>query len=218
MGTAVLVDQYPLWLEAVEVVARRVGLECVGKTTRSSDALRLIEEHECDMLVTGIQMPPGEFDGLQLIQRACQRVPKLKAIVLSMYDSPDRVDAAFAAGAVAYVVKTAHPEDLAAAIRQAFEHSIYIVGMRQQAVAQSVRIGEASSEPGLTRREIEILKLVAEGNSNAAVAKMLWVTEQTVKFHLSNIYRKLGVSNRTEASRWAQLHDLLVPVPLASEA
>ena len=63
--------------------------------------------------------------------------------------------------------------------------------------------------PGLTRREIEILQLVAEGHSNAGVAKLLWVTEQTVKFHLSNIYRKLGVANRTEASRWAQLQGLL---------
>jgi DNA-binding NarL/FixJ family response regulator len=214
MTTAVLVDQHPLWLEAVELVASRVGLECVGKATRSSVALKLIEEQQCDVLVTGIQMPPDELDGIELIQHACQRVPKLKAIVVSMYDSPDRVDAAFAAGAVAYVVKTAHPEDLAAAIRQAFEHSIYIVGMRQQAVPHGPRAGQASIEPGLTRREVEILKLVAEGNSNAAVAKMLWVTEQTVKFHLSNIYRKIGVSNRTEASRWAQLHDLLVPVPV----
>ena len=63
--------------------------------------------------------------------------------------------------------------------------------------------------PGLTQREFEILRLVAEGHSNAELARMLWVTEQTVKFHLSNIYRKLDVSNRTEASRWAQLNGLL---------
>ena len=61
----------------------------------------------------------------------------------------------------------------------------------------------------LTRREREILQLVAEGHSNAKLAKMLWVTEQTVKFHLSNVYRKLDVSNRTEAARWAQVNGLL---------
>jgi DNA-binding CsgD family transcriptional regulator len=72
-----------------------------------------------------------------------------------------------------------------------------------------VRREERFEHPDLTRRELEILKLVAEGLSNAELARMLWVTEQTVKFHLSNIYRKLNVSNRTEASRWAQLHDLL---------
>ena len=58
----------------------------------------------------------------------------------------------------------------------------------------------------MTRRELEILKLVAEGQPNATVARKLWVTEQTVKFHLSNIYRKLGVANRTEAGRWAALN------------
>ena len=63
----------------------------------------------------------------------------------------------------------------------------------------------------LTPREREILQLVAEGHSNAKLAKMLWVTEQTVKFHLSNVYRKLNVSNRTEAARWAQLNGLLPP-------
>jgi DNA-binding CsgD family transcriptional regulator len=63
--------------------------------------------------------------------------------------------------------------------------------------------------PELTKRELEILRLVSEGHSNSQLAKMLWVTEQTVKFHLSNIYRKLDVANRTEASRWAQVHGVI---------
>src|SRR5205807_6268420 len=72
-----------------------------------------------------------------------------------------------------------------------------------------VAAGDEDENVALTRREREILALVAEGHSNRDLARMLWVTEQTVKFHLSNIYRKLDVANRTEASRWAQLHDLL---------
>ena len=70
---------------------------------------------------------------------------------------------------------------------------------------------DRSDEVGelLTRRELEILQLVAEGHSNAAMGRKLWVTEQTVKFHLSNIYRKLGVRNRTAAARWASLHGVL---------
>ncbi len=70
----------------------------------------------------------------------------------------------------------------------------------------------------LTRRELEILQLVAEGYSNSQLARMLWVTEQTVKFHLSNIYRKLDVANRTEASRWAQVNGLLPATPAASRS
>ena len=68
---------------------------------------------------------------------------------------------------------------------------------------------DAGNTAGLTRRETEILQLMSEGLSNSQLARKLWVTEQTVKFHLSNIYRKLGASNRTEAARWAQLHNLL---------
>src|SRR5205814_8328390 len=130
----------------------------------------------------------------------------------------DLADAALGAGAVAYIVKTAHADDVAAAIRQSFEQSVYLatgrsphVAVSGAPVAAARRSGSASvfDAAGLTRRELEILRLVAEGHSNASLAKMLWVTEQTVKFHLSNVYRKLDVSNRTEASRWAQLHGLL---------
>ena len=77
---------------------------------------------------------------------------------------------------------------------------------------------EMESTADLTRREVEILRLVAEGHSNAQLARMLWVTEQTVKFHLSNVYRKLDVSNRTEASRWAQLNGLLPMAVTAAPA
>src|SRR5207237_3705041 len=100
----------------------------------------------------------------------------------------------------------------AAVIRQAFEHSVYLPSLRRP--VPDLLGAEPSDEPAmpeLTRRELEILRLVAEGHSNGELAKMLWVTEQTVKFHLSNIYRKLGVANRTEASRWAHLHGLLAP-------
>ena len=119
------------------------------------------------------------------------------------------VDAALAAGASAYIVKTAHPDDVASAVRQAFEHSVYLPGMAEDTRGPATRLPSRQIPGGLTRRELEILKLVAEGHSNATLARMLWVTEQTVKFHLSNVYRKLEVTNRTEASRWAQVNGLL---------
>ena len=129
--------------------------------------------------------------------------------MLSIHDDTKHIDAALAAGAVAYVIKTAHPDDLRSAIRQAFAHSVYLPGSRTAAAAAQSTHVPTEDLPDLTRRELEILQLVAEGHSNTQLAKMLWVTEQTVKFHLSNVYRKLDVANRTEASRWAQLHGLL---------
>jgi len=117
--------------------------------------------------------------------------------------------------AAAYVIKTPDPQDFAPPIRQSFQHSIYFAGASIGPVAPTPM--PVDDTPGLTRRETEILKLVAEGHTNAQLAKMLWVTEQTVKFHLSNVYRKLDVANRTEASRWAQTHGLL-PMAVANDA
>jgi DNA-binding NarL/FixJ family response regulator len=204
--TAVLLDQHPLWLQAVEQVLAKVEVEVVGKATEPEKALALIQEREPDVFITSIEMPRSEKDGLAILREARERLPELKAIVLSMYADPFYVDAALAAGALAYVVKTAEPDDIASAIRQAFDHSIHFAG---GSAAQTPRLKAVESErPGLTRRELEIVRLVAEGHTNAELAKMLWVTEQTVKFHLANIYRKLGVSNRTEAARYVFQHGL----------
>ena len=106
-------------------------------------------------------------------------------------------------------MKTAHPDDLASAVRQVFDHSVFLADGPSSLVASTAPGKRASDHAELTRREREILQLVAEGHSNSQLARMLWVTEQTVKFHLSNVYRKLDVTNRTEAARWAQLHGLL---------
>jgi DNA-binding NarL/FixJ family response regulator len=204
--TAVLVDQHPLWLDTVAQVVGRVNVEVVAKETSASAALACIEELGPDLVVTEIMMADGEIDGITLVRKIRERDPGIRVVVLSMYDDSQHIEAAFAAGAAAYVLKTAHPDDLTSGIRQAFEHSIYLAGARPVSDPVPPPVDDT---PGLTRRELEVLQLVAEGRSNAQVARMLWVTEQTVKFHLSNIYRKLDVSNRTGASRWAQVHGLL---------
>jgi DNA-binding NarL/FixJ family response regulator len=212
--SAVLVDPHPLWLEQLDQVLTRVDVDVVVKTTSPTEALDAIEEHHPDLLLL-------ELDDPELIPRARAALPELKVIVVSMYDAPEGIDAALRAGACAYVLKTAHPGDITSAIRQAFGPSVFFNGMATGAglpsaegtgalVVTPMTITPAPEEAAcLTRRELEILQLVAEGHSNAALSRMLWVTEQTVKFHLSNIYRKLDVSNRTEASRWAQLRGLL---------
>jgi DNA-binding NarL/FixJ family response regulator len=210
--SGVICDSHPMWLDAVEQVLRRVDIHVVGKTTSTSEALSIVEKHSSDLLITELEGPPGDLSGLALIERARAAQPGVRPIVLSMHTDPQVIDAALVAGASAYVVKTAHPEDLASAVRQAFSHSVYLAG-RRAAEPTAAEKPKVDDSPGLTRRELEILRLVAEGHSNAQLARMLWVTEQTVKFHLSNIYRKLEVANRTEASRWAQRNGLLQDAP-----
>jgi DNA-binding NarL/FixJ family response regulator len=205
--TAVLLDRYPLWHEAVQLVLTGVGVQVAAKTTSPEEALAAVQEHAPDLFITEIELGEGAIDGLTCIRFALEQQPRLRPIVLSLYDDPERIQAAFEAGAAAYVLKSADPEDLASAIRQAFKHSVYLAGVGP--TPPPAQAMDGNDQRTLTRRELEILRLVAEGHSNRQLAQILWVTEQTVKFHLSNIYRKLNVSNRTEASRWAQLHGLL---------
>jgi len=203
--TAVLLDNHPLWLDAVERVVNRVGVDVVGKATTTDAALALLEQHQPDIFVAEIRTA-DETAAVSLPRIAADHSPDTKTIILSENEERDFIEAMLQAGAVAYVVKSVHPDDLTTTVRQVFEHSVYLPSNKTQGTALLHRKREQSP---LTRREMEILRLTAEGYSNAQMAKMLWVTEQTVKFHLSNIYRKLDVSNRTEASRWAQLNGML---------
>ena len=206
--SAVILDRHPLWLDAMDQLLADVGFEVVAQATDGTEALDLIDEHYPDVFIAGLD--PANSDQLAYVRKATQRHPDLKSIVVSDNTEFEAIDAAFAAGAAAYCVKTASQHDLASAIRQVFERSIYLAA--NEGHDFSARSAAPAIEPvahDLTKREVEILQLVAEGHSNSQLARMLWVTEQTVKFHLSNIYRKLDVANRTEASRWAQLNGLL---------
>ncbi len=205
---AVILDRHPLWLDAMDKLVAGEGIEVVGRATDGEEALTMIEEHRPDVFIAGID--PGNAEQVACVRRAKQSYPEMKSVVMADSTESDAIDAAFAAGAHVYCIKTAEQADLALAIRQAFDRSIYTATSRTTEF--SPRPMATDVEPAthdLTRRELEILQLVAEGHSNSQLARMLWVTEQTVKFHLSNIYRKLNVANRTEASRWAQLSGLL---------
>jgi two-component system nitrate/nitrite response regulator NarL len=209
--TAVLFDPHPLWLDALESILDSVGVTAVGRTTSPEDVVALVAEHEPDILICETATVNGGLDGGMLIQTCRQRLSSLQVIVIGASRDHSDIDAAFAAGALAYAVKTAHPDDVAATVRQAFDHTIFLARPTNGSAASHAAdaVGGGNGNVSLTKREREILTLVAEGHSNRHLARMLWVTEQTVKFHLSNIYRKLDVTNRTEASRWAHRHGLV---------
>jgi len=205
--SAVLLDRHPLWMDAMEALVEGLGIQVVGRATDCDEAVGLVDELRPDVLIAGVDV--ARSDDLSCIRRAAQVYPGLRSVIIAESDDLQSVAMAFGAGASAYCVKTAEQEDVASAIRQVFERSIYLLGEPVAPVSHAMDAEAKSVAQELTRRELEILRLVAEGHSNSQLAKMLWVTEQTVKFHLSNIYRKLDVANRTEASRWAQLNGLL---------
>jgi DNA-binding NarL/FixJ family response regulator len=205
--TAVILDPHPLWVDAVERVLDGIGIRTAAKATLPEDAFTAVEEHKPEVLVAELASAGDRLGGLACVKRVRETQPDVRVIILSGFEDPQSIQAALDAGAAAYVVKTAHPDDLATAIRQAFDPSVYLAGTKVG--RRSLLRAANGNAADLTRRELEILRLVAQGHSNGELAKMLWITEQTIKFHLSNIYRKLDVANRTEASRWAQVHGLL---------
>jgi DNA-binding NarL/FixJ family response regulator len=204
----VIVDRQPLWLDALENLLARLDVGVVARSTELVDVFELVREHEADLLVLGLESGDAGSELLTGVRQVTSSDPRTRVVIVCSDRKTRTIEAAFAAGAHAYCVKSATPEDLTAAIRQAFEPSIYLPINADGDDGRSLP-SLSGADVELTRRETEILRLASEGHSNARLAAMLWVTEQTVKFHLSNIYRKLGVSNRTEASRWAQLHGLL---------
>jgi DNA-binding NarL/FixJ family response regulator len=198
-----IADDHRLMLAGIRRALEGVeGFEIVGEAHTGSQVLPLVGRTNPDVVLLDLRMP--QMDGLTCIELIRKRHPKVKVVVLSVFNEPDRIQAALKRGASGYIVKSVNPLDLPSALRQALEGTVYhalgLPEIDEEASAKSA---------GLTEREIAILKAVARGLSNQAIGKELWVTEQTVKFHLTNIYRKLGVANRTEAARYAYQHGLV---------
>lgn len=192
-----LADDHPLVLAGVrQILERDEAFEIVGEARSGSEVLPLVGRLRPDVVLLDLRIPG--IDGLGCLERIRARHPEVKVIILSVMSDPEQIQAAFKRGAAGYVIKSIDPSDLASAIRQAVEgtafHALGLPVLNDNAVARAA---------GLTERELTIMKAVARGLSNSAIGKELWVTEQTVKFHLTNVYRKLGVRNRTEAARWA---------------
>jgi DNA-binding NarL/FixJ family response regulator len=203
--TAVVYEQDPLVANRFNVELARAGVSVLARSNDADEAARLVAKRRPDLLLVAASAEEIE-PSLGCVRQARRASPSTKAVVLGPERDRQQIEAAFAAGADVFVVSTASTDDITTAIRQAFERSIFQPAPRTDRRAKTTG---APAAPRLTRREREILRLVGEGHSNAQLAGILCVTEQTVKFHLSNVYRKLEVSNRTEASRWAQVHGLL---------
>jgi DNA-binding NarL/FixJ family response regulator len=193
----VLADDHQLILAGIRRALDEVeDLEVVGEAQTGAQVLPLIHQTNPDLVLLDLRLP--DMNGLACLDAIRKRYPEVKVVVLSAFSDPEHIQAAFQRGATAYIVKSVNPIDLPSALRQALEETVY------QGVRVLGDVGAVNGEGlGLTERELSMLKALSRGLSNQAISKEFWVTEQTVKFHLSNIYRKLGVANRTEAARFA---------------
>lgn len=202
-----IADDHRLMLDGIKrALETAPDIKVVGEAMSGEDMLALVPRVRPDVVILDLRMPKG--DGLTTLAQLKKDHPDVKVIILSMFEDSEHIDQALGQGAAGYVVKSINPLDLASTIRQVVEGNVFhprghgAVGGKAEPVPHR-------NPGGLTERELSILKLVAEGLSNLDIASKLYVTEQTVKFHLSNIYRKLGVGNRTEATRYAYRNNLI---------
>jgi DNA-binding NarL/FixJ family response regulator len=181
-------------LESVE------DIEIVGATHTGAQVLPLVERRRPELVALELAMR-GE-GGRSCLDLLRAQHPDVKVVVLSTSSAYDDIRSALARGARAYIVKSVNPLDIPAALRHAHEETVI------HAIGSEAGPEDELRAAGLTERELTMLKALARGLSNKAISEELWVTEQTVKFHLGNLYRKLGVPNRLAAASFAHAHGI----------
>jgi DNA-binding NarL/FixJ family response regulator len=198
-----IADDHRLMVEGTKQALERAGgFEVVGEAVNGVQVLPLVRRLKPELVLLDLRMP--QMDGLTCLAKIKKEFPEVRVAILSVSQDPELIQTALKRGANAYIVKSIDPDDLAAALRQALDGTVFTTaGVTEDPGERAAR------DAGLTERELVIVRAVARGLSNEAIAKELWVAEQTVKFHLTNIYRKLGVANRTEAARYAFEHGLV---------
>jgi DNA-binding NarL/FixJ family response regulator len=203
-----LADDHPLLLLGIRrTLELQEDIEIVGQAASGQEVIALIERRAPDLVLMDLCMPGVR--GPEFIADMKARWPALTVVVLSACDDRPSVDGALLAGASAYIVKSAAPVDVASVLRQTSSGVVYHASAAPRIVG-SVGAEEPAAEAGpiLTEREQTILAAVAQGLTTKRISSDLWVSEHTVKFHLTNIYRKLGVPNRSAAVRYALEHGI----------
>jgi len=204
----VIAEDERLTREALgQLLALENDIELVGMAGDGEDALRLVRKMLPDVLLTDINMP--KMNGIQLTQKVKLEMPNVGIVILTIYHDDANVFQAIKAGALGYVLKDSPPEDTLAAIRAISRgDSLLHPSIAARVLAEFNRLStqrlanmELFSE--LTDREIEVLKEIATGKRNREIAETLFISEKTVKNHISNILFKLQVNDRTEAAMMA---------------
>ncbi|MCX8131877.1 MAG: response regulator transcription factor [Clostridia bacterium] len=183
----------------------------VAQASNGSEAVRLSKEQKPDVVLMDINMPT--LNGLQAIKEIKDEKLASKVIVLTIHEDREYLFKTIQMGAEGYVLKDAEPSVLIEAIRSVHQGQSYIqANMTKELVKEFNRVTlhekDKNDENSLTSREIEVLELIAEGMINKEIAKQLYISEKTVKNHVSNIFKKLNVSDRTQAAIYAFKHNI----------
>jgi DNA-binding NarL/FixJ family response regulator len=197
-------DDHPLILQGLRRALDGCDdIEVVGEARSGTEVLALVERRRPDVVLLDLRMPG--MDGVACIEAIKRASPDVKTVVLSACEDRASIDSAVRAGARAYVIKSVGAVDIPSLLRQvASGYTVFHPHSDSGSAG-----GPTADDPPLTERELTILTAVARGLTTKAISGELWVSEHTVKFHLTNIYRKLDVANRSGAVRYAYEHGLV---------
>jgi DNA-binding NarL/FixJ family response regulator len=185
-------DDHPVVAQGlVALLECEADITVVGQAYDGCQAVKLFHQHQPDVTLMDLRMP--QMDGVAAISAICTLVDDARIIVLTTYDSDEDIYRGLRAGAKGYLLKDAEPDELLVAIRTVHSGKKYIppdIG---------AKLAERLSNPQLSDRELEVIRLMVAGKSTQEISAALSIAESTVKFHVNNILSKLGVSDRTQA-------------------
>jgi DNA-binding NarL/FixJ family response regulator len=180
------------------------GVELVGAAENGEEAVDLSGERAPDVVLMDLEMPV--LDGIEATRRIRAAHPEVAVVVLTSFSDRERILAALDAGAAGYLLKDAEPAELAKAIEAAARGDAPLDPKAARALLSARRT--PSEAEALSEREREVLAMVAEGLPNKIIATRLAISEKTVKAHLTNVFRTIGVTDRTQAALWAERNGL----------
>lgn len=186
------------------LLVNRNGMQVVGEATTGREAITLAQTLQPDVIIMDMLMP--EVDGPQAIRLICQENPNARILVLTSFGEDNQVTAALQAGALGYLLKDSSPDDLFHAIRSVYRGNLVLPQKLALNLVQP-KVNEHGLDQ-LTERETEVLKLVAQGQTNAEIARTLAIGVTTVRTHVGNLLSKLNLSNRTQLALFAIEHQL----------
>ena len=203
MTTVVVVDDHRLVRAGLRtIIDASDDLTVVGEAADGAEALGVVTRVEPDVVLMDLSMPG--VDGVEAIRRLKAAGVPAPVVVLTSFAEADRVRAALQAGAVGYLLKDSEPQDVLDAVRAASAGHAPLDPRVTRALLPSA--GHVPLGPALSGRERQVLAQVAQGLANKQIARSLGISERTVKVHLGNVFRQIGVGDRTSAALWARDH------------